>query len=360
MLDFVGAPPVGAWGPVGTGTPAPDRTPLPPATAPIVWLRHARAELALHCLKEGGEGSASDEPHSAETASTASARSRAQTQGTPLLLLHGLAERSPEAVPPYLAEWPGPVFALDFVGHGASTMPEGGGYTAEMLLADADTALRHLGEATVLGRGLGAYVALLLAGARPDAVRGAILFDGPGILGGGTGPGPSVVAAVDGGRGRSARSVRVGRAVTRPPTAGLRDELRSTGDPSVGPRTSDYGRVRQSSRLGRGRRAGARRALDVTGRRTCAVREGLTFGRSAHVEGIQGVHHARQRRRPRCRRDHRRGVQDLDRLARRQHLHPAHGACRRHGLPQSDDHAEARDESRRAGRLELWPVHHRL
>jgi pimeloyl-ACP methyl ester carboxylesterase len=66
-----------------------------------------------------------------------------------------------------------------------------------MLLADADTALRHLGEATVLGRGLGAYVALLLAGARPDAVRGAILFDGPGILGGGTGPGPSVVAAVD-------------------------------------------------------------------------------------------------------------------------------------------------------------------
>jgi pimeloyl-ACP methyl ester carboxylesterase len=89
------------------------------------------------------------------------------------------------------------VHALDFVGHGASTLPRGGGYTAEVLLADADTALRHLGEATVLGRGLGAYVALLLAGARPDAVRGAILFDGPGILGGGTGPGPSAVASVD-------------------------------------------------------------------------------------------------------------------------------------------------------------------
>jgi pimeloyl-ACP methyl ester carboxylesterase len=173
VLDFIGPPPAGASsGPVGEGTAAPDRAPaVPTSAAPIIRLRHARAELALHELRAGS--------------------------GTPLLLLHGLAERSPQSLPPYLAEWPGPVFALDFVGHGASTVPHGGGYTAEMLLADADTALRHLGEATVLGRGLGAYVALLLAGARPDAVRGAILFDGPGILGGGTGPGPSVVAAVD-------------------------------------------------------------------------------------------------------------------------------------------------------------------
>jgi pimeloyl-ACP methyl ester carboxylesterase len=139
--------------------------------APIIRLRHARAELALHELRAGS--------------------------GRALLLLHGLAERSPAALPPHLADWPGPVFALDFVGHGESTVPHGGGYTAEMLLADADTALRHLGAATVLGRGLGAYVALLLAGARPDAVCGAILFDGPGMLGGGTGPGPSVVAVVD-------------------------------------------------------------------------------------------------------------------------------------------------------------------
>jgi pimeloyl-ACP methyl ester carboxylesterase len=173
VLDFIGPPPAGAlWGPVGAGTPAPDRAAAgSQPSAPIVRLRHARAELALHELRAGS--------------------------GTALLLLHGLAERSPDTLPPHLADWPGPVFALDFVGHGASTVPHGGGYTAEMLLADADTALRHLGEATVLGRGLGAYVALLLAGARPDAVRGAILFDGPGILGGGTGPGPSVVAAVD-------------------------------------------------------------------------------------------------------------------------------------------------------------------
>ena len=68
--------------------------------------------------------------------------------------------------------WPGPVWALDFTGHGASTVPRGGGYTAEVLMADADAALAHLGPATVLGRGLGAYVALLLAGARPRAGAG--------------------------------------------------------------------------------------------------------------------------------------------------------------------------------------------
>jgi len=172
VLDFLGEPRSRAsWGAVGVGTPAPDPAPVVASTAPIIRLRHARAELALHELRNG--------------------------EGRPLLLLHGLAERAPAALPAHLEEWPGPVYALDFVGHGASTLPRGGGYTAEMLLADADTALRHLGEATVLGRGLGAYVALLLAGARPDAVRGAIVFDGPGILGGGTGPGPSVVAAVD-------------------------------------------------------------------------------------------------------------------------------------------------------------------
>ena len=87
-----------------------------------------------------------------------------------------------------VAGWPGPVFALDFTGHGDATVPVGGGYTAEQMLADADTALQHIGEATVVGRGLGAYVALLLAGGRPKQVRGAILCDGPGFEGGGGEP----------------------------------------------------------------------------------------------------------------------------------------------------------------------------
>lgn len=133
-----------------------------------VRLRHDKVTLALHPLRPGA--------------------------GRALLLLHGRGERSPSAVPPHAAGWPGPVWALDFTGHGDSTVPRGGGYTAEILMADADAALAHLGEATLLGRGLGAYVALLLAGARPTRVRGAVLCDGPGLAGGGPRPvTPSIV-----------------------------------------------------------------------------------------------------------------------------------------------------------------------
>jgi pimeloyl-ACP methyl ester carboxylesterase len=105
--------------------------------------------------------------------------------GPKLLLLHGLGARSPAQIPAAVAAWPGPVFALDFTGHGASGSSLGGGYTAEVLMGDADTALHRLGKATLLGRGLGAYVALLLAGARPADVRGAVLMDGLGLAGGG-------------------------------------------------------------------------------------------------------------------------------------------------------------------------------
>jgi len=111
--------------------------------------------------------------------------------------LHGLGERTPSLPPPWTDDWPGPVIGLDFVGHGSSSMPNGGGYSAEILLADADTAVRHLGEVTVAGRGLGAYVALLLAGARSDRVRGAMLLDGPGIDGRSSGPGSPIPSAVD-------------------------------------------------------------------------------------------------------------------------------------------------------------------
>lgn len=130
-------------------------------------LRHGKVELALHELRGGA--------------------------GRPLLLLHGLGEASPSSPPAELEPWPGPVFALDFTGHGRSDVPAGGGYTAEVLVADADAALAELSKATLLGRGLGAYVALLLAGARPEHVRGAILCDGPGLAGGGPVPGREAV-----------------------------------------------------------------------------------------------------------------------------------------------------------------------
>ena len=132
---------------------------------------HGRVELALHELRAG--------------------------EGRPLLLLHGLGERTPDALPAGYDAWPGPILGLDFTGHGASTIPKGGGYGAEILMADADVALAELGPSTVVGRGLGAYVAVLLAGARPAAVRGTILRDGPGLVGGGITPTSPHVAAVD-------------------------------------------------------------------------------------------------------------------------------------------------------------------
>lgn len=137
-----------------------------------VFLTHNRVKLGLHTLRYG--------------------------PGPSLLLLHALGDRSPGAVPAEFASWPGAIHALDFTGHGASTIPAGGGYTAEVLMADADAALSMTGPATVAGKGLGAYIALLIAGARPEMVRGAILLDGAGLAGGGQQPGPVVVRGVPG------------------------------------------------------------------------------------------------------------------------------------------------------------------
>ncbi len=141
-------------------------------TVSVTMIQHMRAELALHQLREG--------------------------DGRPLLMLHGLGERTPGSVPLYADRWPGPIFGLDFTGHGASTVPVGGGYTAEALMSDTDAALDHIGEATVVGRGLGAYVALQIAGARPMLVKGAVLADGPGLFGGASGPTTPFVLAPSG------------------------------------------------------------------------------------------------------------------------------------------------------------------
>lgn len=130
-------------------------------TGSLRMLSHNRVEVALHQLTEAS--------------------------GSPLLVLHGLGERTAMPRDPWAA-WPGPIYGIDFTGHGASTVPAGGGYTAEVLMSDVDVALAEIGPATILGRGLGGYVGLLLAGARPDLALGVVVDDGPGLAGGGPGP----------------------------------------------------------------------------------------------------------------------------------------------------------------------------
>jgi pimeloyl-ACP methyl ester carboxylesterase len=130
----------------------------------MIPLRHGRVSIALHRLREAA--------------------------GPTLLCLHavgGSARDFAEGA----ALWPGSVFALDFSGHGASGRLRGGAYHPEILAGDADAALAHVGPARLAGAGIGAYVALLLAGGRPEAVPGALLLPGPGLEGGGPAPGPA-------------------------------------------------------------------------------------------------------------------------------------------------------------------------
>ena len=84
----------------------------------VVTVRNNRISLALHPLQD--------------------------RDGRPLLILHGLGEQAPAAVPDHLAAWPGPVWALDFTGHGASSIPAGGGYYCEILMSDADGAQKGI------------------------------------------------------------------------------------------------------------------------------------------------------------------------------------------------------------------------
>lgn len=124
-------------------------------------LLHGRTTLALHELQPGA--------------------------GPALLLLHELHGSAAD----WRAEtitWPGPVYALDFSGHGESEALHGGAYSCEMLLADADCALAHCDASALAGIGLGAYIALLLSGARAQALSATLLLSGRGLAGGGNFP----------------------------------------------------------------------------------------------------------------------------------------------------------------------------
>ncbi len=142
-------------------------------------VQHGRVQLSVRCAN------AETEP-GAESASAPK-----------LLLLHELLGSSDDwgALEPL---WPGEVFALDFCGHGASDWLPGRGYTPELFVADADCVLATLadeGTVRVAGAGMGAYVGLLLAGARPDRIHAALLLPGRGFAGGGPLPRHDDVAA---------------------------------------------------------------------------------------------------------------------------------------------------------------------
>jgi pimeloyl-ACP methyl ester carboxylesterase len=128
----------------------------------VTKLRSARIEVALHTLRDA--------------------------PGPTLLCLHALGGRASDFAE-LAPHWPGRVLALDFAGHGASARPRGGAYTPELLAGDADAALAQAGgSAYLLGVGVGAYVALLLAGARADRIPAAYLLPGRGLTGGGAVP----------------------------------------------------------------------------------------------------------------------------------------------------------------------------
>jgi len=149
---------------------------------------------------------------------------RARRDGPVLLLLHALFGSSADWGDT-AAVWPGPVYALDFCGHGASDWLSGAAYYPEMLVADADAALQHIGRAALAGAGLGAYVALLLAGVRGTQVSAALLLPGAGLTGAGPSPDfdvdfpdPAVAGADEPVAHRADPMVRLLDAFVRPPT----------------------------------------------------------------------------------------------------------------------------------------------
>lgn len=127
----------------------------------IEMLRHNRIELALHHLRDATDNTC-----------------------VPLLLLHALGDATPASAPWYTTDWPGAIYGLDFTGHGQSTVPAGGGYTAEVLIGDVDAALSVIGRAVLVGHGLGGYIGFLSVGAIPASAAGVVIADGPGTSGG--------------------------------------------------------------------------------------------------------------------------------------------------------------------------------
>jgi pimeloyl-ACP methyl ester carboxylesterase len=135
-------------------------------------IEHGDLTLALHELRGDDRRAAPEQPR--------------------LLLVHALEGSGRDwttAEARAWEAWQGPVLAVDLSGHGASDWRLGGAYTPELLAADVDAVLTAVGSCAVAGSGVGAWVALLVAGGRPDLVPAALLLPGAGLEG--AGPLPS-------------------------------------------------------------------------------------------------------------------------------------------------------------------------
>jgi len=136
--------------------------------APYFWFDDAIAPAALTVLSVAGDAGPL---HAVRHSGT----------GPPVLLLPGLMDPWHSFAPalPELAAFCVPVM-LDWRGHGASAPAADAAYTVLDYARDAASVLRSLdAPAFVAGNSLGALVALRLAVAAPDRVRGVLLEDGP-------------------------------------------------------------------------------------------------------------------------------------------------------------------------------------
>jgi pimeloyl-ACP methyl ester carboxylesterase len=111
---------------------------------------------------------------------------RGSDPGTPVLLVHGIADSA--------LTWAfvlrgmagvGPVYALDLPGHGLSGKPEGRGYAtiAEQTAVVAALVREVVGRPAVLvGNSMGGWIAARLALEAPELTRGIVLLDPGGAL----------------------------------------------------------------------------------------------------------------------------------------------------------------------------------
>ena len=224
---------------MGWGTRPEDVRPCLPRRRPV---RDARRRRALRPHRTPGRGGRPDPrlPGDDRTPSRSSTTTRSPWpcttsrggtgSGRPLLLLHGLGERSPEAVPDWAAvvarsgvrASTSPATALSTVPHGRWLHGRGADGRRRRGAGRART------RRPCVGRGLGAYVALLIAGARPQLVQGRGAVRRAGTVGGGVGPTSATVLTV--GRGWPARPIR-GPSSSSPATSGRP----TTPPPSPGP-----------------------------------------------------------------------------------------------------------------------------